>query len=361
MIYITLWSNIINSPGVWRKVQAQYHVFKQAFGNAYYTIYNGHMMHLFDEGKLIEKKPAITKKECYEIIIDWMVKYQISKSYIRYSLSDRWLLDFLQKQKKLGVKSILEFPTIPYDNHGYDSLSLAEDIYCREHLHEYIECCTTYSNFSEVFKIPCIVLANGVDLGEQRAKKFRKKDGTIVLLAVACFSACHGYERVIQGMHDYYADGGRKNIILNLVGDDGRSEAVYYKRIVEECHLQCHVTFHGELHGGELDEIYDNSDIAVSPLGLYKVGMESAAPIKTGEYCARGIPFIYGYDDISIDQNNYFTYKVSNDATPVDIRKIIDFYEGMYDGRDFVYDMRRHASSCLAWNILLKPVLDYLS
>lgn len=360
MMYITLWSGIINSPGVWKKVQAQYRVFKQAFSNAYYTLYNGHMMHLFDGERLVEKKPAITKKECYEILINWMMEYRISRSYIRYELSDRWFLDFLYRQKKLGIKSVLEFPSVPYDK-GRNNWLFTEDIYCRGHLHEYIDYCTTYSNVNEVFKIPCTVLANGVDMEEQKEKKPKKSDGTIVLLAVAVFSKWHGYERVIQGMHDYYINNGKKDIILNFVGDDSLREAEYYKQLVGKYHLQDHVTFYGELRGEELDAIYDNSDIAVSPLGLYKIGTKSAAPIKTGEYCARGIPFIYGYDDVSFNQSNYFVYKVSNDPTPIDIQKVVDFYEKMYDGQNIVDDMRRYASLHLTWNNILKPVIDYFS
>ena len=55
---------------------------------------------------------------------------------------------------------------------------------------------------------------------EQSAwKKYRKKDGTIVLLAVATLAKWHGYERVIKGLYNYYADGGERNIIFNIVGN----------------------------------------------------------------------------------------------------------------------------------------------
>ncbi|MCM1231004.1 MAG: glycosyltransferase [Ruminococcus flavefaciens] len=359
MIYITYRINMISLPGVLKKIRAQCRVFKQVFGSAYYTLYNGHMLHLFDEDRLIEKEAAITNKECYEIIIAWMVKYKISKSYIRYQLSDRWFLYFLQKQKELGVKSVLEFPTVPYDNNS--NWLLCEDIYCREHLHEYIKYCTTYCNFDEVFQIPCTVLVNGVDMDKQREKKIRKKDGTIVLLAVAEFSKWHGYERVMQGMHDYYAGGGEKNIILNFVGNDERREARYYRQLVREYQLHEHVCFCGELLGEELDEIYNNSDIAIGSLGFYKMKYENGSPIKLREYCARGIPFIYGYDDISFNENDYYAYKISNDETPVDIRKVIEFYNDMYDGRNFAHDMRQYASSHLTWDSILKPVIEYLS
>lgn len=356
MIYITHESYVASSPGVWKKVQAQYRVFRQVFGKAYYTVYCGHMAYLFDGEQLIDKKPAIIKKEYYEIIINWMNEYQISKSYIRYELADRWFLDFLQKQKKLGVKSVLEFPSVPYDD-VCTTWRLNEDIYCREHLHKYVNYCTTYSEIDEVFGIPCTVLVNGVDIKEHKEKKYRKKDGTIALLAVACFAKWHGYERVIEGMHNYYANGGQENIIFNLVGDG--DQIVYYKKLVDRYNLDGRVCFYGQLSGDKLDALYDNSDIAVGVLGMYKIGVESAAPIKTGEYCARGIPFIYGYKDIAIDKNCYFTCRVSGDATPIDLKRVIEFYNRMYDGRDFIHDMRQYTLSHLTWDNVLKPVNDY--
>lgn len=358
MVYITHESYVVSSPGVWKKVQAQYRVFRQIFGQAYYTVYYGHMVYLFDGDKVVDKQPGITKKECYEIIINWIKKYQISKSYIRYELADRWFLNFLERQKELGVKLILEFPTIPYDD-GCTSWLLSEDIYCREHLHEYVEYCTTYSDFNEVFGIPCTVLVNGVDIKEHKEKECRSKDGTIVLLAVACFAKWHGYERMIEGMHIYYASGGKKDIIFHLVGNGGQKE--YYRRLVEEYQLHDRIIFHGELSGEKLDVLYDNSDIAIGSLGFYKINCENGSPIKLREYCARGIPFIYGYEDISFKQDNYFAYKISNDASPVSVQKIIDFYDNIYNGRNFIHDMRQYALMNLTWDNILRPVISYFT
>ena len=125
--------------------------------------------------------------------------------------------------------------------------------------------------------------------------------------------------------------------------------------------MQEHVTFCGQLSGEMLDAVYDSSDIAVGSLGFFKAGIQSGAPIKLREYCARGIPFVYGYNDISFHKNHYFAHQVSNDSVPVDVQEIIDFYELMYDGRNFVSDMRRYALENLTWDKILQPVIAFLT
>ena len=358
MLYIC-YQNIFGPTfiGVRKKIMAQCRVFEKEFGKIFYTAYAGQMLYLLLEGNVVEKEIAISKKHCNDILIKWLSKYKIKRTYIRYNRSDLWFVEFLKRQKELNIKSVLEFQTYPYD--GEENGISVVDRYYREQLHNYLDCCTTYDNYSTVFDIPCIPLRNGVDINEQKVKQYRNRDGKIILLAVANFSKWHGYERIIQGMYNYYANGGQKNIIFNIVGSG--NQLGYYKRLIEEYQICDHVVFHGMLSGERLDDIYDNSDIAIGSLGFYKLGLESGAPIKLREYCARGIPFVYGYDDISFSKNDYFAYQVSNDAMPVDIRGIIDFYNSVYYGKNFIKDMRRYTVDKLTWDTIMRQVIDYLS
>lgn len=355
MCYINL--NQDNAVGVRKKIKAQCRAFGKAFGTVYYTIFAGQTIYLLLEDRIVDRGYAITKKMCNDITLEWARKYNIKRVYIRYAFSDIWFLDFLCELKKRGIKVVLEFPTIPYDGERGYPVPM-EDRYYREQLCQYVYCCTTYADYKTVFNIPCIPLTNGVDMKEHKAKQYREKDGRIILVAVAVMGKWHGYERVIQGIHEYYSHGGKVNIIFKLVGNGG--QLAYYNRLVNEYKLCEHVLFCGHLEGENLNEIYDYSDIAVGSLGLYKTGIQSAAPIKLREYCARGIPFIYGYDDFSFKDKIYFGYQVTNDSVPIDIEKVIDFYNRVYDGRDFIKDMREYASRNLTWERILQPVINYL-
>lgn len=358
MLYINYANlNTDNNVGIKKKILAQCRTFERVFGTVHYTMYAGSTIYLLQGDKVVDKEFAISSQMVNGVLLKWIEKYDIKRVYIRYGLADIWFIDFLKEIKGMGTRCVLEFPTIPYDGEGWVRRPM-EDKYYREQLCEYIDCCTTFSEMKEVFGIPCITLVNGVDISTQREKRYREKDGAIVLLAVASLGKWHGYERVIQGMHDYYSKGGNKNIIFNVVGSGG--QLPYYKRLTEEYQLDAHIIFHGRLEGDELDSVYDASDIAMGSLGFYKANVQSGAPIKLREYCARGIPFVYGYNDISFCGSNYFAYRVSNDATPIDMEKIIEFYDRVYDGRDFLKDMRNYTSENLTWDGIMRPVVDYL-
>lgn len=342
--------------GVKKKVFAQIRVFEKFLGKTYYTMYSGQIMYLMLQGRVIEKEVALTKKECNEWVLTWIEKYNITKTYIRYDFSDKWFLEFLMLQRQKGITSILEFPTFPYDGELSNKRILVEDGYYRKQLSQYVLYATNYGGQDSIFDISCIKLMNGVDFAEHPLRKIREKDDRIVLLAVAAMSKWHGYERVIEGMAKYYNDGGTQKIDFKLVGEG--PEICEYHRLVEEYKLQNRVEFCGKLEGEELDKVYDESDIAIGTLGYYKTGLIRNAPIKTGEYCARGIPFVYGYEDSSLTGTESYALQIANDNSAVDMKLIIEFYNEVYSNIEKIYEIRIDAEKKFEWSEILKPVIE---
>lgn len=268
-------------------------------------------------------------------------------------------MEFLKKQKEKGVVSVLEFPTIPYDNELSNKRLIEEDKYYREKISKYISQCTTYADYSEVFGIPCIPLLNGVDIDKTPMRTCREQDGRIVLLAVATMEQWHGYERVIEGMAEYYKETGRRNILFKLVGEG--LEIDKYKNIVKNYGLEQYVEFCGKLEGEELDRQYDEADIAVGSLGMYKTGCLKGAPIKLREYCARGIPFIYAYEDIGFNGNEKYLMKLPNDNKKLDMKVVVEFYEKTKCDKKLVSIMHETAKKQFTWDGILKPVVRYFN
>lgn len=357
MIYIVLVDLFSKGYiGIKKKVFAQMKVFKKAFPCIYYTSYSGQMVYLMREGKILEKELAITKEERNCWILKWIQKYGIQKSYIRYNYSDKWFVEFVKGLKEKNVMTILEFPTIPYDGEISNNRVRIEDRYYREQLFSYVERCTTYAHYDSVFGIPCIPLLNGVDLEDLPIHNIRKPDGKIVLLAVATMNKWHGYERVIEGMADYYANNGTENIIFRLIGEGMESDK--YRQLVERYKLQEHVEFLGRLEGEELNRQYDDVDIAIGTLAMYKINITYASPIKLGEYCARGIPFVYGYEDCGFSGKEEFALKLANDSSPVDMKELVGFYNRMKEHNFYVEQMRKHAFEKYTWESIFKEVVD---
>ncbi|MCM1178996.1 MAG: glycosyltransferase [Clostridium sp.] len=358
MIYIVLVDLFSKGyMGIKKKVFAQMKVFKQFFSSIYYTSYSGQMVYLMSEGKILEKELAITKEERNQWILKWIQKYGIQSSYIRYNYSDKWFVWFVKELKQKNVITVLEFPTIPYDGEISNNRVRVEDQYYREQLSQHIEKCTTYANYDAVFGISCIPLLNGVDLDQRPIHDIRKPDGTIVLIAVATMNKWHGYERVIQGMANYYANNGTQDIIFRLVGEGTETDKYY--QLVERYKLQEHVEFLGSLDGKELDRQYDRADIAIGTLAMYKINITHASPIKLGDYCARGIPFIYGYEDCGFSGEEEFALKVSNDSSPLDMKAIVDFYHRVKEHGFYVKQLRKKANEKYTWESILKKVVDY--
>ncbi|HBI60185.1 MAG TPA: hypothetical protein DDY31_03065, partial [Lachnospiraceae bacterium] len=325
MIYVFLGDLFASDCiGVKKKVFAQNKVFARNFGQAYCTSYSGQMMYLLSDGNVVEKEVAITKKECNDCVLQWIKKYGIQKAYIRYMLSDKWFIEFLRELKNNNIAVVLEFPTIPYEGEISSKSVKMIDAHYREELANYVEQCTTFDNLDSVFGISCITLINGIDLEYHPVHRTRKFDNEIILIAVATMCKWHGYERMIQGMAEYYNGSWDKKIIFRLVGEGPETEK--YRKLTEQYNLQEYVQFLGHIDGEELDKQYDDVDIAVASLGFYKADTEYGSPIKTREYCARGIPSIYGYEDIGFSGKEEYLLKVTNDDTPIDIEEVIHFY-----------------------------------
>lgn len=359
MLYI-LYMNLFGKGfiGVRKKVFAQIQTFEKNFEKVFYTIYSGQMMHLLSGDTVLEKELALTWQECHSLIVKWITKYGISKTYIRYVCADRWFLQFLKEQKEKGILSVLEFPTIPYEGELSNKRVLTEDMYYRGQMSEYIEKCTTYSDFDKVFEIPCIPLVNGVDIEKHPLRRPKKSKEAIVLLAVASMAKWHGYERVIEGMAEYYrGNGEKKNIIFKLVGEG--PEISRYKNLVHHYGLESHVEFWGQLEGEELNRQYDEADMAVGSLGMYKTGLEQGAPIKMREYCARGIPFLYGYKDLGFEGKEDYVMCLPNNSEKIDMQKVLEFYKRLSDDTSLIYRMREDAMRRFTWDGILKPVVEY--
>lgn len=357
MIYIVL-VNLFTKEyvGIKKKILSQITVFSKEFQNVYYTSYNDGVMHLLLGDKVLEKGVAITYKERNKLILQWIEKYSVNKAYIRYDLSDKWFVDFVRELDARKITSVLEFPTIPYDGELSNQRAITEDKYYREQLAKYVKQCTTYGKFDKVFGIPCIPLLNGIDLQQHPMRTEKKNDEGIVLLAVASMAKWHGYERVIKGMADYYANGGKEKVVFRLVGNGQELES--YKQLISKYNLNELIECYGRLEGEELDRQYNSADIAIGTLGMYKINITNASPIKIGEYCARGIPFIYGYEDEGFSGNEKYVLKVSNDSTPLDIREVIRFYNQLKE-KDYKDEMRQQALQKYSWETILQPVLDY--
>ena len=168
----------------------------------------------------------------------------------------------------------------------------------------------------------------------------------------------HGYERILEGLFYYYQNKGDYEILFKIVGEGPEKQR--YISMVTQYDLGAYVEFLGKLEGESLEQQYNMSDLAVSSLGLYKTGIQEVAPIKGSEYCARGIPFICGYDDMRFPESVDFIMHVTNDSKPIDMYQIINFYQQINSKQTYQEEMRNYAIKHLTWDRVLSSVIEVL-
>ena len=69
--------------------------------------------------------------------------------------------------------------------------------------------------------------------------------------------------------------------------------------------------------------------IGVGGLAYHKRGATIDSSIKSKEYCALGLPFLYEVPDMAFDKEWEYHYKIPSDESPVDFEKVINWYKSL--------------------------------
>jgi hypothetical protein len=87
------------------------------------------------------------------------------------------------------------------------------------------------------------------------------------------------------------------------------------------------VKFHGPLFHQELRELSVKMDFGIGTLALHRKKMQEASPLKTREYGAWGLPFIYAYQDTDLPESLDFALRLPNHEVEVlqSIPQVLEF------------------------------------
>lgn len=257
--------------------------------------------------------------------------YDIDFLYIRYVYSDSAFINFLKRVKKENpfIKIILEIPTYPYekelDKNRFNYIIIKRDAFYRKKLKYYVDRIVTFSQDEFIFEIPTIQSHNGIDITAVQPRKLHLLGDTIHFIGVANLAYWHGYDRLIKSLFKYYKKKDAKNIIFHIIGPIYSEAVQYCETLVKQYDLADHVIFHGELHGADLDAIYDIADIGVESLGAHRKSVNISSSLKSREFIAKSLPFLASTKiDILPDDFPYYI-RLSNNEDDIDIESIIEF------------------------------------
>lgn len=290
--------------------------------------------------------------------------------YVRRTVADREYLNFWKtvKQRWPECKIIIEIFTYPYDKDDFGKWNawpfLIKELLYRGRLKKYVDRFVTYSDDREIFGIPTIRTTNGVNVESLRQVKGEYQDMRLRIIGVAYMQRQHGYERIIEGLREYYQDGTREyQVSLELVGDGPEKGA--YQELVQKYGLQDHVRFYPMTTGEALDDLYDQADIAAAVFGMYKVGFhEKVGAIKTRECLAKGLPMISASPIDVLEEGFPYLKLFENNGSVVNMQEVIDFFEDIRkrDGKKSVVaaKLRNFAREHVSMEIVMKPIVDFI-
>lgn len=262
-------------------------------------------------------------------------QYSYVGTYIRYPRADFCFISALKQLKKNELKVVVEIPTYPYDLEGNETFKgkiiNVLDRYYRKKLHKYVDRIVTYSDDDVIFGVKTIRTINGIDFNSVSCDTTSiDVSNTINLVAVSAMFRVHGYERLIEGLNNYYSAGGQANIVLKLVGTG--DERKKYQDLVIQYNLSDHVLFLGACYGDKLEEVYRQNAMGINSLAIHRQGLTKESTLKTKEYAAKGLPVLSSsfVDALSFEGNDEFVMQIPPDETPVDVDELVRFVQRVY-------------------------------
>lgn len=200
-----------------------------------------------------------------------------------------------------------------------------------------------------------ILIGNGIDPSRMgmRSQNYNNS-GVLRLVGVsASVSRWHGFDRIIRAMGML---GDSLNVEFEVVGEDTGNAL---ENLARKQGVESKVHFHGKRQSDYILNLYSKCNLAVSSLGLFRNGLETASVLKAREYCLVGIPFIAaGYDpDFAADVP--FRFVVPNDDTTEPIVSVLKRFNSER-GKFTDFQIREYALEHLSFESKIKIMLEGL-
>lgn len=353
--------------GITRKVFLEIEAFRKQGYRVTYTGYLSDGVAIFDNNNnVILKKEYPIKKErishlirrtllmnlCMEFLKTNENHYNFS--YVRYHFFDRTYVNLLANLKMFSDKVIIEAHSAPKFEKGFTPMAYIgwRDACWNKHAKKYVDLVASMSDEEKLWGIKTVKISNGIDVESIKLHEYKGNKEELNLIAVSYESAVHGYDRVLKGIYNYYQSGGNRIIRFHIVGTTMSSTDSLIKKFgLQKCCIK-----YGPKAGKELEDIYDMANIGVGCLANHRIGSFYGSALKTKEYIAKGIPFIYGWKEKILENFSYAKcYELSEE--PIDMNSVIDFYDSL-EKKNLPQKIRNCLGSEDTWEFQMKKVID---
>ena len=284
--------------------------------------------------------------------------------YIRQVDHDDSFASYLRQIRKDNptIKIIYEVPTFSDMNASRISLANfpfeAKERICCWKAAKYIDRIVTFYGQDKIWGVPCIKLMNGFDFSQVELPH-RPAPQDVQTISVAANAFWHGYDRLIEGIRQYYNNGGTEQITYHIVGNI----LPELQKMVHDYHLEDHVIFHGRQSGEALQELYKQCYLGVDVLGGHRKAYPISSSLKSREYAAYGLPLLTSSPVDYLPRDYEYQLLVPYDDSPVNMESVLEFYHNTYDTDNpdqTAQKIRAYAEARCDMDVTMKPVADWV-
>lgn len=380
LLYLTFQEDAPLYLGVTRKIRGQAAAFQKLGHTVTYTLWRETAMQFFGADPQTKQiGPGPKMKQFFQIAEEYVASHNVDILYIRLDRISSDVVRLCKAARQNGTRHIgIEIPNYPYlrdyaRNIQYAkglkarlvtaakiAFNVADDRLSGRSLKGLVDGAVLYGNHAEQFYgVKAMNADNGIDTDTIPVVPSKPEGSPITLLGVAGTLWWQGYDRVLQGMRDYRKGGGKRSLRFILVGGD-RTEMPDFLAQVEKLGLKDDVLCPGFQTGKELNKTYQTADVGISTLGCYRRGLTRCSSLKAREYAAAGLPFLYAYDDDSLDGREPFALRVTNDDSPVDMEELIAFVDQCRGDPQCCAQERLFAEEHYDWKAMMHRILLFI-
>ena len=167
----------------------------------------------------------------------------------------------------------------------------------------------------------------------------------------------NGLDRVFKGLSNYK---GIYHLKFYLYGKNLDYERTLQVRLTENKEI----IFGSFVHKVELDDIFNHIHIGIGQLAIHRKGLSSNSTIKTREYFARGLPFIFAHHDPDFSDSPeamQFCKQLEANDEPLNFEEVIDWYQKLNYSSSMAQQMHHFSELNLDYKVKMKKLILFLN
>lgn len=360
------------SIGITKKIRSEIQTLRKQGMSVVYTAYEKDGIAIFDNADVcIYKKPYPTKIEKIDrklryatlekTAVSFLKQYEGSfdLGYIRLGPPNGKLFAILKQLKQKGAVLIAEalayFPGIQYKSLGGKYIILMHRLNGHK-FKNYLSFFLTEGNLTSLHGVPTYSMSIGVEVDNIKPHAYVGATDELHMISVANENVYHAYDRIIESLHHHLQNKPNDKIYVHLVGTVSEQT----KSLYEQYHLQNHLFLYGKKSGDELDAIYNRCNVGLGPFGQHRVGGKKDTGLKTKEYFAKGLPYVFSGEEPTVPEDYPYICVFPSDESMIDFDRVRAFYESYREDGQVIERMRTFAHENYSWDRIMREALSHL-